>query len=85
MGHDNTIAWPQGKHGICGDRWDAPQKYMIRRPNSATFTEGQAIALEVTVSQGHKGRFSFAICPNSTADEAVTEDCFALKQHQLTR
>jgi hypothetical protein len=84
VGAAGTATWPQGLHGVCGDRADsAAQRYMQQRGVTATYTAGSAITLDVTVSQSHLGRFEFALCPNSTASELVTEECFT--QHTLKR
>lgn len=72
--------WPEGKWGLCGDRWDAsPQRWLAPRTVSATYVAGSTIDLHVTMTAEHWGRFSFRLCP--TTD--VSEDCFA--QHVLVR
>lgn len=71
--------WPNGKHGVCGDALDGPQKYMQPRAVTETYTVGQIIDIQVTITAYHKGRVEFAVCPNSIPDE----QCFA--QYPLTR
>lgn len=72
--------WPRGLYGVCGDRHDDPApRWMVPRPVSAVWVEGQEVELLVGITADHKGRFAFRICPSTNATEA----CF--EQNWLTR
>ena len=50
---------------------------------AATYYEGQVIETDVHVTTNHAGRFAFRVCP--LPRDQVTQACFDLPQHQLTR
>ena len=58
---------------------------MKARAISATYTAGDVISLNVSVTADHGGRMNFAICPNSTSSEVLTEECFTNPSHALLR
>ncbi|KNC81691.1 hypothetical protein SARC_06001 [Sphaeroforma arctica JP610] len=59
-------------HGLCGDKWDADQKWNVPGPIQATYQEGESIDLEVTVTAHHLGWFDFQLCDSPD----ITEECF---------
>lgn len=78
-----------GKCGVCGDPWDAPEP----RPNEAggfyangiigrTYSTDKRyinIVIEVTSSMG--GYFEFRICPHNNVNTRVSQDC--LNKHSM--
>jgi hypothetical protein len=73
--------WPIGNKGLCGDKASAKpqdQKYLAAGPVAATYTSGQVIDIDLSISAYHKGRVSFSICNSAT----LSESCFNI---HLTR
>lgn len=70
--------------------YDSPQNYKGQPmpPNiQATYTEGDIITVEVTVTTHHKGHFVFSACPTISTtsgldNQAPTQECF--DKHKLT-
>ena len=87
------MSYPNGKHGICGDPYVAPQprkheangQYWSGK-SQMTYTEGQVADLNVVLTAYHKGYFEFRICKiegTAASDEAsqLNEGC--LDKHVL--
>ena len=72
--------------GLTADRnYDTPLNSMrgSMPPNQqATYTEGQTIDVEVTLSAHHRGHFIFKGCAVSSTSQAPTQECF--DEHPLT-
>lgn len=73
--------------GLVGDRnYDTPKNAlggaMSAQPQT-TYTQGQDIMVNVTLTAHHRGHFVFSACPIVVSQtEIPTQDCFA--QHRLT-
>ena len=39
------------------------------------YTEGQQVQVHVVLTAGHLGYFEFRLCPKSSAEELVTQEC----------
>jgi len=74
--------------GLVGDRnYDTPKNVMggtMPYLPQATYTQGQDIVVNVTLTAHHRGHFVFSACPITTTSqtEIPTQECFA--QHRLT-
>lgn len=82
------------KHGVCGGRsgddsgdFEAGGKYVTKKI-TATYSAGQVITLQVSMSAPHRGRWTFSVCkvPDGATDaqerKAVTQQC--MDSHRLT-
>ena len=72
--------------GLVGDRnYDTPKNALGgTMPNlpQATYTQGQDIVVNVTLTAHHRGHFVFSACPMTTTTDIPTQECFA--KHRLT-
>ncbi|KAI9553904.1 hypothetical protein GHT06_019174 [Daphnia sinensis] len=79
----------QGRCGECGDEWSLP------RPRSndegglygtgvigKTYRQGSVINATVLLTANHYGFFTFRLCPKTSAQQLVTQQC--LDQYLLT-
>jgi hypothetical protein len=68
---NRTVAWPNGRHSMCGDRWDAsPKRWMQPRQLTAVWREGATITLHIGITTNHMGPHSFLLCPPTAKTEA---------------
>lgn len=74
-----------GACGIAGDRnYDTPKNALggpMPTMPQATYTQGQDIIVNVTLTAHHKGHFIFSACPVLSSGDIPSLDCFA--QHRL--
>lgn len=57
-------AGPPGRHGACGDPWDAAPRRHEKGPfaTAATYARGQAFSAEVVLTANHGGRWGLKLC-----------------------
>ena len=73
----------QGKCGICGDPFDEAVKdhelpngkYTKPIRLTGNYSLGEQITIKVDLTASHKGFFMFRICPDTSMNEEVTQDC----------
>lgn len=67
---NRTLTWPKGRHGMCGDRWDAsPARWMQPRQLTAVWRAGSVVTLHVVATTNHLGPHSFLLCPPTATSE----------------
>ena len=74
--------------GECGDMWSIPRPRQNDEGGrygtgilGRNYTEGQLVEVHVVLTAVHLGYFEFRLCPKSSAEELVTQEC--LDQHLL--
>lgn len=77
-----------GKCGICGDSYNGERKnelpdgkYAKGLKITRTYQEASIFEAKVQLTANHRGYFTFKICPATTMDKEVTQEC--LDNHVL--
>jgi len=80
----NTLRWPYGLHGACGDEYGANPalfqdggSWAFKGVYAADLRSGSTVALQVTITAYHMGYFEFALCKLDGLGHDVTEECLA--------
>lgn len=94
VNHDDNQMWcgglrakmaADGKCGVCGDPYNGPKdaevggRWVTKPPTIVrTYRSGSWINVTVLLTAAHKGDFQFRICPATSNQVEVTQECLNL-------